>query len=195
MNELIKKSNQIQAKAREVIQELKIIESWETIGARVNPVGSFEMELMMNNYDIDFHIYSDKFSIEESFKAVSKIAANSRIKKINYTNLVEEEDRCLEWHAFYEAENHEIWQIDMIHILNDSPYVGHFEKVAKQIKENLTQEKKISILEIKNSIPGEENVMGIEIYKAVFEANVKNYPEFKKWKKENKNQGIITWMP
>lgn len=63
------------------------------------------MELMMNNYDIDFHIYSEPFSIEESFKAISKIAANAKVKKIDYINLIEEEDRCLEWHVFYETEN------------------------------------------------------------------------------------------
>ena len=105
------------------------------------------------------------------------------------------EDRCIEWHAFYEDPDGHSWQIDMIHILNDSPYAGHFEKVADRISKVLTPEMRDSILRIKHHIPLEKKVMGIQIYRAVIESGIRDIDSFWQWKKQNPDEGIITWMP
>ena len=195
MNSLIEKSEAMQKKAYSIIKETRLMEAWTSIGAKINPVGSFEMELMLNHKDIDFHIYTDPFSVFESFRAVSKLAENKNIKAINYSNLIDAEDRCLEWHAFYEDDNGESWQIDMIHILKDSPYAGYFEKVARRIKNILTPEIRTNILNIKNSVPENKKVMGIKIYQAVIEGKACDFKSFEKWESKNPDNGIITWMP
>ncbi|HNW83742.1 MAG TPA: nucleotidyltransferase domain-containing protein [bacterium] len=186
---------EIQKQAHEVIKELRIVESWESIGAKVNLVGSLRTGLLIKNRDIDFHVYTDNFSIEESFKAIGKIASNPRTKRISYTNLVDTEEKCLEWHLWYDDKNGDEWQIDIIHILNDSKYAGRFEMVADRIAAVLTPETRFAILSIKYAIPGIKTIMGIEVYQAVIRDGIRNYDDFVIWRKNNEQSGIIEWMP
>nr|WP_321466645.1 hypothetical protein [uncultured Desulfobulbus sp.] len=195
MNQVLEIAESMQKNAWEIIKDTNVIEIWSSIGATINLVGSLKMGLLINNRDIDFHIYTTPFKLSDSFSAISKLAENKRIKTINYGNLLEAEDKCVEWHAFYESRDGHTWQIDMIHILNESPYVGYFEKVAERISAVLTPEIRANILKIKNSIPIEKKVMGIIVYKAVIEDGIQDIDSFWHWKEENPNEGIITWMP
>jgi hypothetical protein len=194
-NHILELAYKNQKKAIEIINELKLIEIWQSFGAKANLVGSLKTGLLMKNRDIDFHIYSDKFSITNSFRAVAEIANNKRIKQVSYTNLIDTSEMCIEWHAWYQDSNEELWQIDMIHILNESPYAGKFEMVADRISSVLTPEYKIAILSIKNDIPDNNKVKGIEIYQAVIRDGIKNYAEFTDWKEKQNQTGIIDWMP
>ena len=65
-------------KAELVIKNSGVRQAWESIGAAVNQVGSMAMGLLMKHRDIDFHIYTDKLDIAESFKAVQKDLCKSR---------------------------------------------------------------------------------------------------------------------
>jgi hypothetical protein len=85
----------LQERAKYIIKNAGIIEAWKGIGAEINLVGSARMKLMAKHRDVDFHIYTDPFSIADSFKAIAQIAENSHIKKIMYGNLLDAEDRCL----------------------------------------------------------------------------------------------------
>ena len=133
MKQIFKISESMQKRAWEVIKETNIIEIWSSIGATINLVGSLKMGLLINHRDIDFHIYTTPFELSDSFSAISRLAEHKRIKIINYSNLTQAEDRCIEWHAFYADQDGHSWQIDMIHILNESPYAGYLEKVAERV--------------------------------------------------------------
>ncbi|QTA93978.1 phosphoglycerate mutase family protein [Desulfonema magnum] len=195
MNQIFELADLMQKKAWDIIEDTNIIEIWSSVGATINLVGSLETGLLINSRDIDFHIYTNPFRLADSFSAISRLAENKHIKTISYANLTEAEDKCVEWHAFYEDSEGDSWQIDMIHILNESPYAEHFEKVAERISEVLTQETREAILRIKNSIPVENKVMGIEIYKAVIESGIRDAKSFLRWKAQNPEEGIVTWIP
>ncbi len=195
MKQIFEHAESMQKNAWEIINDTNIIEIWSSMGATINLVGSLKMGLLINHRDIDFHIYTTPFKLSDSFSAISKLAENKRIKIINYGNLLEAEDQCIEWHAIYEGKDGHSWQIDMIHILNESPYAGHFEKVAERISAVLTPELRGNILKIKNSIPNEKKVMGIQIYKAVIKDGIQEIDSFWQWKRQNPDEGIITWMP
>lgn len=195
MENINEKAQQIQQEARSVIEETGVIQHWSSVGATVNLVGSLKTGLLINNRDIDFHIYTNPFKLSDSFVAVARLSENKCIKKVSYTNLLESEDQCIEWHAFYEDRDGYLWQIDMIHILEGSPYAGYFENVAERISKVLTQETREAILRIKNSIPVDEKVMSIQIYQAVIEGGVRDLASFWAWKEQNPNDGIITWIP
>jgi len=195
MEQILEIAESMQRDAWAIIKDTGIIEIWSSIGATINLVGSLKMGLLINNRDIDFHIYTTPFKLSDSFSAISKLSENKRIKTINYGNLLEAEDKCVEWHASYEGKDGHSWQIDMIHILNDSPYAGYFEKVADRISAVLTPEISNNILKIKNSIPIEKKVMGIQIYKAVIEHGIQDIDSFWQWKEQNPDEGIIAWMP
>ncbi len=195
MDDVIALSELNQKRARQIIEETGIVDIWHSIGAEINLVGSLKTGLLMKKRDIDFHIYSDPLKIEDSFSAISRLGKNSRIKKIMYGNLLDTGEECLEWHAWYLDSDENEWQIDMIHMPKGSPYAGYFERVADRILASLDDEKKYAILKIKNDIPDEKSVMGIEIYQAVIRDGVRNYADFMQWRKANPNNGIIEWMP
>ncbi|MCE4564371.1 phosphoglycerate mutase family protein [Maribellus sp. CM-23] len=182
--------------AYKIINELQIQETWQKYGITAHLIGSVPTGLLMKNRDIDFHVYSDQFSIVDSFKAIAELATNPQVKRITYTNLLDTEEKCLEWHMWYLDDKNDEWQIDMIHILKGSFYAGRMEEVARRINEVLTPETKEAILSIKNEVPADEKVMGIEIYMAVIRDGIRNYHAFTEWKKAQINdQPIIDWIP
>ena len=195
MNDIFNKAKQMQAEAWSVIEDTNVIGHWSSIGATTNLVGSLKTGLLINNRDIDFHIYTDPFKLSDSFLAISKLAENKRIRTVNYSNLLDAEDNCIEWHAFYEDLNGNSWQLDMIHILNESPYAGYFENVAERISKVLTQETREAILKIKNAIPTDKKIMSIQIYQAVIKDGIRDIEAFWQWYKQKQDDGIIMWAP
>lgn len=195
MEDILDIASANQKKAWEVIKQTDIINIWHTIHAEINLVGSLQMGLLMTHKDIDFHIYTPTFCLADSFSAIAKLAENPAIKNITYTNLIDTEEKCIEWHAWYLDDKRETWQIDMIHILKGSFYDGYFEYVAERMKAILTPQLRKTILTLKYETPLSEKVMGIEYYYAVIEGGVKNYAEFSEWRKNHKIQGIFNWTP
>ena len=181
-------------KAMLIIEKSGVRQTWEAIGATVNQVGSMAMGLLMKHRDIDFHIYTDKLDIAESFEVMKKICANPAVTRMEYRNLADTEEACLEFHIWFMLDDEE-WQIDMIQILKGSPFDGYFEHVAQRIKAVLTPETRRTILELKYQTPDNEHIMGIEYYQAVIADGVHSYPEFMEWRKTHPANGIISWCP
>lgn len=194
INKIMEIANNNQKKAFSIIKELDIEKTFKNIGARINLVGSLKMGLLMKNMDIDFHVYSSTLNIEKSFSAISKIASNNKIQKVTYSNLIETDEHCIEWHLFYQGndiDNNEIWQIDIIHILEGSYYDGYFEKVADDIMSMLSEEKRNIILKLKYETPDNIKIIGIEYHKAVLKYDIKTFDEFIKWRDKQLFNGII----
>ena len=181
-------------KALQVIEKSGVRQAWEAIGAAVNQVGSMAMGLLMKHRDIDFHIYTEKLDIAESFKVMQKICANPAVTRMEYRNLADTEEACLEFHIWFMLDNEE-WQLDMIQILKGSQFDGYFERVAQRIKAVLTPETRRTILELKFMTPDDAHIMGIEYYQAVIADGIRTYPEFIEWRKTHPANGLITWCP
>lgn len=183
-------------KAREIISELKIQEIWESLDSTCNLVGSVSSGLLMNKLDIDFHTYSNNFSIEKSFTAISRISLNPKIKEVTYKNLLDAEDMCLEWHLRYEETHERIWTIDIMHIKNESAYAGVIERVTEKIKSVLNETQRQTILKIKwESEQQKEKFIGIDIYQAVIGEGIESYEDFKTWRRNKKEVAISLWEP
>ena len=181
-------------KALHVIEKSGVREAWKSIGATVNQVGSMAMGLLMKHRDIDYHIYTEKLDIAKSFEVIKKICDNPAVTRMEYRNLVDTEEACLEFHVWLMLDNEE-WQIDMIQILKGSQFDGYFERVAERIKAVLTPETRRSILELKYLTPDDAHIMGIEYYQAVIADGVRTYSEFMEWRKTHPANGIINWCP
>jgi len=192
---LIEEADDYARRAHAVVAELGIAEAWQSVGATANLVGSLRTGLLIRHLDIDFHIYSNPFRVSDSFAAVARIAEHSGVSEVHYTNLLDAEDCCLEWHAIYKDDRGDSWQLDMIHIHPDSRYVGVFERVAERISAVLTEETRMAILAIKRAVPDGRKVMGIRIYEAVLRDGVRNWGEFQAWDQSHPPAGIVTWMP
>lgn len=184
-----------QQKAREIIKATNIISIWEGVGAKINLVGSLSTGLLMKHKDIDFHIYSSPLILTDSFRAMAALAENPSIKKIECTNLLHTVEACVEWHAWYQDEDNELWQMDMIHIQGGSRYDGYFEKVAERISQVMTHEMREAILRLKYETPEEEKILGVEYYRAVIEGGVRSYAELEEWRRRHPATGVVEWMP
>lgn len=174
-----------QLTAWKILEDTRLISAWKSIGAKVNIVGSLKSGLLVKSKDIDLHIYTDKLDISESFSVMQELAERLSLKEIQYKNLIDTEEECIEWHTLYEDKNKEIWKFDIIHIRKGSKYDGVVEKVTDAIIQQLTPEIRKTILEIKFDVPDDVMIPGIEIYRAVFSGGVKNYEELKQWRKTN----------
>lgn len=184
-----------QQKAWEIIRETNVVGVWQDIGATINLVGSLKTGLLVKHRDIDFHIYTGELNVADDFTAMMKLAQHPRIKRMEYGNLLDTDEKCIEWHAWYEDECKNLWQLDMIHIEKGSAYDGYFEKVAERISALLTEETRQAILRLKYETPETEKIMGIVYYQAVIQDGVRTYAEFREWLKQHPTDGVIEWMP
>ncbi len=188
-------AEQNQQAAWKILEETGIIPAWEGVGATVNLVGSLKSGLMMKSRDIDLHIYTDQLVLSDSFSVMEKLAENLSLKEIQYINLIDTEEECIEWHVGYDDNESSRWKFDMIHIRRGSKYDGFVEKVTDAIIKRLTPETKEAILRIKFDMPDDCKIPGIEIYRAVLSGGVREYGEFMDWRKDNPFTNSMEWMP
>ena len=193
--DILKLAEQNQQSAWQILKDARIIPSWERIGATVNLVGSLKSGLLMKSKDIDMHIYTDRLNIPESFSVIQELATRLNLKEIQYKNLIETEEECIEWHVLYEDKDMNIWKFDMIHLRRGSKYDGTVEQVTNAIIKQLTLEIRKKILQIKYEIPDNIAIPSIEIYHAVFTGNVRSYKELEQWRKNNPLTNSLDWLP
>ena len=62
-------------------------------------VGSLKSGLLAKSKDIDMHIYTEKLDVTESFSVMQELAGRLSLKEIQYKNLIQTEEECIEWHA------------------------------------------------------------------------------------------------
>ena len=184
-----------QQTAWKILEHTGIIPAWERIGATVHLVGSLKSGLLAKSRDTDLHIYTDTLDIAASFSVMQELAERLSLKEIQFKNLIQTEEECIEWHVLYEDEDRNTWKFDMIHIRKGSKYDGVVEKVTAAITNRLTPEIKQTILQIKFDVPDGVQIPGIEIYHAVFVGGVRNYEELEQWRKTNPLTNSLDWLP
>lgn len=194
-SDILDLSGSNQRRAWDIIRRLDIMKIWADAGAEAHLVGSLAMGLMMTHRDIDIHVYSSPLTVEGSFAAMAKLAVNAAIKKIECRNLLDTDEACIEWHAWYDDGDGGPWQIDIIHILKGSRYDGFFERMAERIKAALTDETRLAILRLKAETPEDVHIMGVEYYQAVLRGGVRTLADFIRWRQEHPVTGIVEWMP
>lgn len=194
-SDILDLSGRNQQRAWDIIRRLDIMKIWADAGAEAHVVGSLAMGLMMTHRDIDIHVYSSPLTVEGSFAAMAKLAVNAAIKKIECRNLLDTDEACIEWHAWYDDGDGGPWQIDIIHILKGSRYDGFFERMAERIKAALTDETRLAILRLKTETPEDVHIMGVEYYQAVLRGGVRTLADFIRWRQEHPVTGIVEWMP
>jgi len=194
MDQILSAALHMQAQAHKILEKLTIAKIWAAHGAKINIVGSLATGLLINNKDIDLHVYSDEFTLKESFAAMADIARNKGINDIVFKNLLYTDKKCVQWHLWYTHDDTSVWEISMVHINKASPYAGYFEKITRQIAEVLTPETKLAILNIKNDTPPYVKIMAVEIYEAVLKYGIRNYKDFVEWREDHPPKGMPGWQ-
>ena len=193
--DILELAKQNQQTAWKVLEETGLIPAWERIGATVHLVGSLKSGLLAKSKDIDMHIYTEKLDVTESFSVMQELAGRLSLKEIQYKNLIQTEEECIEWHALYEDKDMNLWKFDLIHIRKNSKYDGVVERMTAAIIDRLTPEIRKTILQIKFDVPDNIMIPGVEIYHAVFTGGVRNYEELEQWRKTNPLIDSLDWQP
>ncbi len=183
------------ARAEEIIARAGIVEAWGSVGAQVNRVGSLATGLLAKHLDIDFHIYTDSPTPQESFSAMSRIASRPEVERIEYANLLATPEECLEWHAFWRDDDSRLWQIDMIHIRRGSRYDGFAERMVAAISASLTDDMRETILRLKFETPDSEKIPGVFYYAAVMSYGITDYAGLKHWLAVHSGEDFMDWLP
>ncbi len=188
--ELFEISEARRQSALRVIRDSGVVEAWESVGATVNLVGSVRSGLIMKNLDIDFHIYTGEPMLPLSETAIARLKG---VRDVQFRNLLDTDEECLEWHARYDDRDGAAWQLDMIHIRRGSAFDGVIERTTDAIIARLTPQTREAILRIKHDAPG--IVKGIEVYYAVLSLGLRTYDEFAAWKEINTDVNLLGWIP
>ncbi len=175
-----------------VIRDSGVVEAWESVGATVNLVGSVRSGLIMKNLDIDFHVYTEEPMLIRGRAAIARLKG---VRDVQFRNLLDTEEECLEWHAAYDDAEGVVWQLDMIHIRRGSAFDGVIERTTDAIVARLTPATREAILRIKHDAPAGVKTPGIEVYYAVLELGLRTYDEFAVWKQANPDIDLLGWRP
>ena len=194
-SELLAFSENRQRRAWDIVRRLRLMEIWADAGAEAHVVGSLAMGLMMTHRDIDLHVYSSPLTVEGSFAVMARLAEDAAVKRIECRNLLDTDEACIEWHAWYDDGQDGEWQIDIIHILKGSRYDGYFERMAERVKAALTGDTRLAVLRLKAETPESKHVMGVEYYQAVLRDGVRTMADFMRWRTEHPVNGVMEWMP
>ncbi len=200
---LLEISDALRLEALRVVRDSGVVEAWEGVGATVNMVGSVRSGLVMNNLDVDFHVYTPSGvpMLAASEAAIERLGRNPAIGDVWFRNLLDTPEECIEWHVSYKSTG-DIWRLDMIHIRRGSAFDGTMERVTEALVARLDPtanpkagEEREAILRIKHDAPVGEPAAGIEVYYAVLELGLRTYDEFAAWKRTAGPIDLLGWMP
>ncbi len=193
---LLKRSEQLQAQAAEIVSRLRVRELWEQIG-RLYLVGSSRFGLMTAG-NIDFEVYVERPDARAGFSVMAEIAAAPGVTGIRYHNFMGTPDPGLYWRIDYRDEGGALWDFDIWLVPFDHPHAGMADAFATALQHVLTRDARCAILALKAALaarPGAEHVRGIDIYRAALEGGVRNVAEFTRWQAEHPPAPIETWTP
>lgn len=191
LDDLIVRAECAAEAAHALLRATRLRERWEARGAEVHLVGSLATGLLLRHLDIDLHVYTPTIDPADGF-AIAAALAPSRLE---FRDLSDTPERCLEWHLWLRDAAAREWQVDVIQMPPDSPYKGYFECRAERIRAALTPETRRAILALKDTVPPDAHVPGILIYMAVLRDGIRGLPAFRAWLRAHPLDGILEWCP
>lgn len=191
--EYLEKAARLQKAAEAVMAELEICERWGKVGQTIL-VGSARFGLLAST-NLDFEIYVEEPNINVGFETIKEFANVPGVKQIQYLNFLGTDDPGLYWRIDYEDAHGMLWDIDNWLVPFSHPHAGMADGFAQAMQKALTEEKKLTILQIKACFSPTKKYRGIDIYKAVLQGGVQSAEEFEQWIKEHPPVLMETWSP
>jgi len=181
---LLQRQNTLQAEAKMVLDDLKLIKLLSTLGSPIL-LGSSALGLMVWP-DIDITVTCPGLAIERALEMMRPVYAHPLVKRVRYLNEVGSfNPTSLELHdryyfgVYYHALSGTEWKIDISFWLGTNE---HPEPVHDAVVRKLTEETRLSILWIKDiwyRLPTyRDQVYSVDIYNAVLEHGVRTPAEF-----------------
>jgi hypothetical protein len=191
--ELLQQSKNRHSRALRIIDALGIMEKWANYGSP-HLLGAVSMNLVWNR-DIDMNIYTPSPEIKHGFGVMGEIAAMPGVKSVEFHNFMDTPDQGYYWKISYLDEDGDLWKIDNWHVAENHPDAMVGENLSSRINEIITEDQRTAIIRLKHLTEDLSGIRGIDIYRAVMEGEIEDRTALLQWLEENRNEGMMLWMP
>jgi len=185
MTDLIKEQNKLQKQAFEVIKKLDLNNILGKYG-QFSLVGSIEYSLMTWR-DIDANLTMQAYPKDtEYWEIVKAIFLLPKVKLLrladNRQQVEADRPKSMYLGIKYEDDENNIWKIDIRLLAKESITT---DRIAQLIQENITEETRIIILQIKSQVCDNpkyhKSFSSVDIYEAVLLSGVKDMDGFREY--------------
>lgn len=178
MEQLLQTSTAIKKEADELLHKYQVVEILSKFG-RVKFTGSYELNLMYKK-DIDITLINDNLSVEDFTKLGKELIDKLNTPNVYYRNTRIHPVEKRPENSLYWGIKTGNWFID-IWAMSTEVY-NRAESYIKEIKSQLSEEKKLIILRLKDEFIKKKsygkNFGSRELYDAVLNHEVKNSKQF-----------------
>ncbi|MCW8849230.1 MAG: hypothetical protein OQJ81_04560 [Melioribacteraceae bacterium] len=188
MDDILAFSNSIKQEAKSLLNKYSIIETIKNYGM-LKFTGSYELDLMLKK-DIDISLINDNMQVADFTQLGKELIDKLNTPTVYYRNTnITPVDKRPENAMYWGIKTGE-WWID-IWAMNESVY-KRAESYISEIKSKLTQQNRITILQLKNELLSlnlyGEKFGSRELYDAVLNNNVSSFQSFEEYIKEKASQ-------
>lgn len=99
LDDLIVRAECAAEAAHALLRATRLRERWEARGAEVHLVGSLATGLLLRHLDIDLHVYTPTLDPADGFAIAAALAP----RRLEFRDLSDTPERCLEWHLWLRA--------------------------------------------------------------------------------------------
>ncbi|MBB5158179.1 hypothetical protein [Saccharopolyspora phatthalungensis] len=192
MSDLRRRAAERREAAGGVLAELGIFERWAPHG-RPCLVGSVALDLV-EEPDIDVEVYCPVPRVAAGFEVVSGLAGLPGVRRVKFTNALDLPDAGLYFQVQYERAGL-TWKVDMWVLGEQHPGPRGCDLVAP-LRAALTDESRDRVLAVKEAAYARGAALGgIWVYRAVLEAGVCDYAQFRDWVADMPTGELTFWRP
>lgn len=191
--ELLGRSREREARAREILERLGLFEEWRRFGRPVL-VGAVAHGLALAP-DIDLEVYCPTLSPDHGFAVLARAARESGLLATTFQNHLHGPDGAYYWRLDYRDHDGTDWKVDMWSAPDDYA-LPRGETLVAPLARALTPETRLAILRLKDwrAKTGTE-LLSIDLYRAVVDGGVRDSEGLTAWRARNVTGELSDWLP
>ncbi|MFJ5563670.1 hypothetical protein [Lysinibacillus xylanilyticus] len=191
--ELLERASKRKVTAMRILEELELIEKWNTIG-QAYVVGATAYDLLVDQ-DIDIETFCVRPNAAEAMSILSDLTSNPKVLELKYRNYLETPFNGYYFKIQYEQMPSEIWNIDMW-LFSETRNGPLSRDLVSIMNDSLTIESRKYILNIKEELFKKSLVLpSIYVYRAVLDHAIQCTEDFLNWMEQQDVDNQTNWRP
>ncbi|MFJ7183376.1 hypothetical protein [Lysinibacillus xylanilyticus] len=191
--ELLERASKRKETAMRILEELRLIEKWNTIG-QAYVVGATAYDLLVDQ-DIDIETFCVCPNAAEAMSILSDLTNNPKVLELKYRNYLETPFNGYYFKIQYEQMPSEIWNIDMW-LFSEKRNGPLSRDLVSIMNDSLTLESRKYILNIKEELLKKSLVLpSIYVYRAVLDHDIQCTEDFLNWMEQQDVDNQTNWRP
>ncbi|MFF2794034.1 hypothetical protein [Lysinibacillus xylanilyticus] len=193
ISELLERASKRKVTAMRILEDLELIEKWNTIG-QAYVVGATAYDLLVDQ-DIDIETFCVRPNAAKAMSILSDLTSNPKVLELKYRNYSETPFNGYYFKIQYEQMPSEIWNIDMwlFSEIRNGPLSRDLVPI---MNDSLTIESRKYILNIKEELLKKSLVLpSIYVYRAVLDHDIQCTEHFLNWMEQQDIDNQTNWRP